>query len=51
MTPEILPLPLIPRRKPDIHPRELFVDRISNNPNLSYIDDSESEQRTIVEIQ
>jgi hypothetical protein len=33
MTPEILPLPHIPRRKPDLNPRELFVDLKSNNAN------------------
>jgi len=47
MTPEIAPLSHIPRRKPDLNPRELFQELKSNNQNLSYINDSTSEDEMI----
>jgi hypothetical protein len=45
MTPEIAPLPHIPRRRPDLNPRDLFLELKSNNQNLSYINDSSSEDK------
>ncbi len=45
MTPEIAPLPHIPRRRPDLNPRDLFLELRSNNQNLSYINDSSSEDK------
>ena len=46
MTPEMLPIPHIPRRKPEINPREIFLEIKSCNQNLSYVDDSSSFEKS-----